>query len=105
MLTKLRLQFVKRISQLTGHRIPDHELGGLSTLGRLARFLEKASAPKPKKLAEVLLADERLTSLPNVKISARKVGSIDRERESGRWKVIEEELVRRRLPVMGRAQE
>lgn len=50
---------------------------------------------KPKKLAELLLSNQELANLPNVKISDRKITMVDREREVGRWKVIEEELVER----------
>lgn len=39
----------------------------------------------------------------NVKISGRKIGPVDREREIGRWKVIEKALEERGLPVLGRA--
>lgn len=69
---------------------------------RLANFLSEVSKPKPKKLAEHLLKDKRLTSLPNVKIMDRRYTPIDKEKEIGRWKVIEEELTRRGLPVTGR---
>lgn len=54
-----------------------------------------------KKLAELLEARSDLPNLPNVKVHAKKIGPIDREIAVGRWKVIEEELQKRNLPVMG----
>ena len=59
--------------------------------------------PKPKKLAEVLEEQSGLSELPNVKLHSKKIGAIDREVVVGRWKVIEEELKKRDLPVTGTA--
>jgi hypothetical protein len=39
--------------------------------------------------------------LANVKVHERRVGPIDKEVAVGRWKVIEEELKKRDLPVTG----
>ncbi|KAI5309248.1 hypothetical protein KEM55_003683 [Ascosphaera atra] len=64
-------------------------------------YLDRASKPKPKKTADVLLADEELVSLPNVKILPKRYTPIDKEVEVGRWKIIEEELIARDLPVTG----
>ena len=58
-----------------------------------------ASKPKPKKLAEELLINEKITSLPNVRVSERKPSFVEKETEIGRWKVIEAELNRRGLPL------
>lgn len=46
-----------------------------------------------------------LAHLPNVTIHARRQTSIDRHKEVGRWKVIEEELRKRGLPVTGRRED
>lgn len=56
---------------------------------------------KPSSLADELLAKPEVTKLPNVRVHSRKVGPIDKEIEIGRWKVIEEELKKRDLPVTG----
>ena len=40
--------------------------------------------------------------LPNVTFSGRRVTPVDREKQVGRWKVIEEELEKRNLPVLGK---
>lgn len=87
--------------QLTGIRIPDHEIDNIRCAKALLRYLAKK--PKPKKLAENLMSDKRLTSLPNVQIMDRRYTPIDSEKEIGRWKLIEKELIRRDLPVTGNA--
>ena len=44
-----------------------------------------------------------LTSLPNVEIFPRRHTPVDKEKTVGRWKVIEKELQKRGLPVLGHA--
>lgn len=95
------VQVLKRVMQLTGVRIPDHAIEDISTAKALVGHLVKK--PKPKKLVESLLVNERLTALPNVQIFDRRYTPIDKEKEIGRWKVIEKELQRRGLPVTGTA--
>ncbi len=92
-------QFIKRVVQLTGARIPDPAISQL----HLARHVLTAvkQDPKPKKLAEILLARSDLMALPNVEIYDRRYTPIDKEKELGRWKIIEEELQKRGLPVTG----
>lgn len=85
--------------QLTGKRIPDHEIEGLDSTKALLGLLVKK--PKPKKLAEFLMVNHKLIDLPNVQIMDRRYTPIDREKEIGRWKVIESELQKRGLPVTG----
>lgn len=57
--------------------------------------------PKAKKLAEVLQQRGDLDQLANVKLHGRRQTPIDKETAVGRWKVIEEELRLRGLPVTG----
>ncbi|KAI5285873.1 hypothetical protein KEM52_002242, partial [Ascosphaera acerosa] len=108
----LKFALLKRVSQLSGHLFPDSQLSRLTTLRRVLAHLHAASRPAPKKLAERLLGasggrknrEERqgvasLASLPNVRVSPRKVSISQRETEVGRWKIIEAELRRRGLPV------
>lgn len=85
--------------QLTGKRISDPDISQIDTARSLLDLL--AQKPKPKKLAEVLLNHEDLISVPNVRIFGRRYTPIDKERDVGRWKVIEKELRRRGLPVTG----
>lgn len=85
--------------QLTGVRIPDPAVESIKNCKGLLGFLVKK--PKPKKLAESLMTDETLSSLPNVKMMDRRYTPVDREKEVGRWKVIEAELLSKGLPVTG----
>ena len=85
--------------QLTGRRIPDPEISQICSARELLLYLTKK--PKPKKLAEALLKREELLEIPNVQIRDRRFTPIDREKEVGRWKVIEKELEKRGLPVTG----
>lgn len=87
--------------QLTGTRIPDPSINDINSAKALFGFLVKK--PKPKKLAQSLMADENLINLPNVKIMDRRYTPIDKEKQVGRWKVIEKELTRQGLPVTGGA--
>jgi hypothetical protein len=57
--------------------------------------------PKPKKLVDEIERREDLLKLPNVKVFNRRITPIDKEIWQGRWKVIEDELVERGLPVTG----
>ncbi|WEW59061.1 hypothetical protein PRK78_004529 [Emydomyces testavorans] len=97
-----RFAFLKRASQLTGYRVPDPEISSMTKVSSLLRLLTVASKPKPAKLAEILISEGKFAALPNVKIFDRRQTPIDHEKEIGRWKVIEEELVKRGLPVTGR---
>jgi hypothetical protein len=65
-------------------------------------FVHLWKPKKPKKTAEALLANENLASLPNVKIADHRVTFVHREKEVGRWKVIEEELRERDIQPLGR---
>ena len=59
--------------------------------------------PPPKNLHEELAVREDLTSQSNVMVLSRRETPVDKEKEVGRWKVIEKELQERGLPVLGRA--
>jgi hypothetical protein len=83
--------------QLTGVRVPDNVIRSSNTTKALLNHL--IAPPKPKKLVEELAQKEDLTALPNVSIWSRRITSIDKEEKIGRWKVIEEELKARNLPV------
>jgi hypothetical protein len=53
--------------------------------------------PKPKKLADFLVADASLQSLPNVKIFPKKQKPSHKDEELGRKKLIDAELRERGL--------
>ena len=86
--------------QLTGKRIADPVIALSIDAGALAESL--MVKPKPKKLAQLLVTQPNLTSIPNIQIYNRRYTPIDKEKEVGRWKVIEKELGKRGLPITGR---
>lgn len=93
-------QVLKRVMQLTGTRISDPNIGNITNSSILLTHLVKK--PKAKKLADNLISKE-LAELPNVQISKRRYGPIDKEKEVGRWKIIKQELERLGLqPIKGR---
>ena len=93
---------MKRYMVLTGQRVSDPAISSSKTIGELLHKL--AAPPKPKKLAQTLSEDKSngpLAKLGNVKIFQRRVTPIDKEKQVGRWKVIEKELEKRDLPITG----
>jgi len=58
-----------------------------------------AAKPTPKKLVETHEFLHVLRSLRNVKIHQERTGPIDKDKAVGRWKVIEQELLERDLPL------
>lgn len=90
---------MRRIVHLTGLHISDHLIHKTQSVGFLVTELSKA--PPPKTLYEQLAADKKLTSLSNVSLAARRITPVDKEKKVGRWKLIEQELRRRDLPVLG----
>ena len=57
--------------------------------------------PEPKKLFDSDQLKKVSVDLPNVTIHAGRQTPIDKHKQVGRWKVIEEELINRGLPVTG----
>jgi Ribosomal subunit 39S len=94
---------MKRVSQLTGHGIPDPIMTSAKSLSDLFDYLTRASNPKPKKLAHQLLTKEDIINLPNVHIMGRRETPVDKDKQFGRWKIIESELQSRGLPVLSRS--
>ncbi len=85
--------------QLTGIRIPDATINACSTpLTLLAALTAK---PKNVKVANALFDDDRLDGLNNVTVFDRRVNSVDKDQQLGRWKVIRRELEQRGLPLYG----
>lgn len=89
-------------------RLPDPLLNRLAqnpeaTYGDLVAAVLEFTAPKPQKVNDYLVANDALLAQANVKVSAKKVLPSDKEKALGRWKVIEGELLKRGLPVFGRA--
>ncbi|KAG5920778.1 hypothetical protein E4U61_007510 [Claviceps capensis] len=98
---QLKFAIRKRIFQTTGVLVPDARLGAARTIKHILTLAVKK--PTPPKLATLLEERGVFQELPNFKLHSRKLGPIDRETAVGRWKVIEEELQKRNLPVTGTA--
>ncbi|KAG5944338.1 hypothetical protein E4U59_007319 [Claviceps monticola] len=98
---QLKFAIRKRIFQTTGVLVSDARLGAARTIKHILTLAVKK--PTPPKLATLLEERGIFQELPNFKLHSRKIGPIDREIAVGRWKVIEEELQKRNLPVTGTA--
>ncbi|KAL1618308.1 hypothetical protein SLS54_007285 [Diplodia seriata] len=96
---EIKFAVVKRVMQLTGTRISDPIIAKSDTAGILLSNITKK--PQPTKLFEKLERDQVLSHLRNVKISPRRITPIDKEKQVGRWKVIEQKLLDKNLPVTG----
>ncbi|KAL4788246.1 ribosomal subunit 39S-domain-containing protein [Aspergillus varians] len=92
-----KFAFLKRFSQLTGHYFPDPVIESISSVQQVMHHIQKELTPKPKKLAEHLVTDEGLQSLPNVKVFAKKQKPWHMDEELGRKKLIDAELRERGL--------
>ncbi|KEQ82671.1 hypothetical protein M438DRAFT_346929 [Aureobasidium pullulans EXF-150] len=95
--TKFKL--TKNLRTATNMQIPDIIMHRATTLKDFQQAI--LSKPKPKKLSKDLLANSELMANPNLQVRGRRQTPIHKERAVGRWKVIEEELVNRGLPVFG----
>ncbi|OAQ78841.1 ribosomal protein L50, mitochondria [Purpureocillium lilacinum] len=91
----------KRLYQLTGNLVPDAKLAAATTVKHILTLAAKE--PKPQKLTQLLSRRDDLQRLSNVKVHSHKIRAIEKETVVGRWKVIEEELKKRGLPVTGTA--
>ncbi|KAK5680462.1 hypothetical protein LTS10_007390 [Elasticomyces elasticus] len=95
----VKMALIKRTLQLTGKRLPDPAVSLSTTLADLYNHLQLKE--QPKKLAQTPQMQRIKLSTPNVKVFTNRQTPIHKEKEIGRWKIIEEELVRRDLPVTG----
>ena len=88
---------MKRIMQLTGKRIPDAAISQAWTVEDL--YMAFRVPEKPKKLVDAPEMKSLDADLPNVTVHRKKRTSIHKEKRIGRWKLIEDELLQRNLPV------
>ncbi|KAH6678376.1 ribosomal subunit 39S-domain-containing protein [Halenospora varia] len=95
----VKFAVIKRTLQLTGVKVPDAAIRSAKTAKTLLSHL--VTPPKPRKLIDALAQQEDLLNLPNVRVYSQRITPIDREKEVGRWKLIEKELEARGLPVTG----
>jgi hypothetical protein len=63
----------------------------------------RASTSKPKALADHLLTKHDVVGLPNVHVMARRETPVDKDKQFGRWKMIEAELQSKGLPVLSKS--
>ena len=97
--TNTTIQVLKRTLQLTGVRFPDSAIPSSNTAKTILNHL--ITPPKPRKLFDALKVKEDLLTLPNVSVYQSKITFKDKEETVGRWKVIEQELRARGLPLFG----
>ncbi|KAK5956986.1 hypothetical protein OHC33_001355 [Knufia fluminis] len=105
------LKILNHFSRLISYRIPDPLITALAAPGPhglnvsgFLRAIEENLAPKPANVAERLMGDEVLAAQSNLLVLGRRETPVDKEKELGRWKVIESELRARGLPVLGKAE-
>ncbi|KAI0392143.1 ribosomal subunit 39S-domain-containing protein [Xylariaceae sp. FL0594] len=97
---RIRFAITKRVFQLTGHLVPDHQLSALSTVSSLLHTLHKP--PKPATLTQEIQERRRdLVDLPNVSVTPRRVTRGDKEIALGRFKIMQKEFAKRGLPAKG----
>ncbi|KAF2167057.1 hypothetical protein M409DRAFT_22493 [Zasmidium cellare ATCC 36951] len=96
--SNMKLAILKRAMQLTGKRIPDPALSNVRTLTDLYNAL--MIKEKPKKLTQDPKL-EPLKAMGNVQVHATRRTPVHKDKEVGRWKIIEDELKLRNLPVFG----
>ncbi|KAI1077935.1 ribosomal subunit 39S-domain-containing protein [Whalleya microplaca] len=97
---RIKFAVTKRVFQLTGHLVPDHQLPTLNNVHALLRLVQRP--PKPKTLTqEIQKRNQDLLELPNVTVASKRVTRGDKEKAVGRFKLIEEEFKKRDLPLVG----
>ncbi|KAI1134577.1 ribosomal subunit 39S-domain-containing protein [Hypoxylon sp. FL0543] len=97
---RIKFAVTKRIFQLTGQLVHDHQLSSISDVRSLLHAVQ--TPPKPKTLTQELQERRQdLIQLPNVSVAAKRITRGDKEKALGRFKLIEEELKKRDLPLDG----
>jgi len=93
----MKFAFLKRLSQLTGHFIPDSAIASITNIQHAIDYLETLVKPKPKKLAQQLMTNKELQNIPNVQVFQSRRTRIHQDEELGRRKIIEAGLRERGL--------
>ncbi|KAF3761656.1 hypothetical protein M406DRAFT_281738, partial [Cryphonectria parasitica EP155] len=96
---RVKFAITKRIFQLTGQTIPDAKLLYVNTVGSLLSFLVKP--PPARTVMQAIEQRGELAQLPNVEVFAKRQTPVHEAQRVGRWKVIQQELEKRGLPVLG----
>jgi len=97
----IKFAILKRTMQLTGKRIPDILLSNATTLDHLHRAF--ATKETPKKLHDTEQLQKLMSGdvVPNVAVHDRRRTHVHKDKEIGRWKLIEDELALRNMPTSG----
>jgi hypothetical protein len=113
-------QVIKKLAIISGISLTDPAIMRIRNGHTLLEAAQ--SSPKPKKLIvrnaeqedELIITGQTtgrrgasvrpklaisLLNLPNVKVSDKRISRVDQEKQIGRWKVIQEELEARSLPL------
>ncbi|KAI1427786.1 ribosomal subunit 39S-domain-containing protein [Xylaria sp. FL1777] len=97
---RIRFAVTKRVFQLTGQLVADHQLQSITTVQTLLHVLKKP--PKPATLTQELQTRHPdLLNLPNVTVAPKRVTRGDKEIALGRFKLTQDEFKKRNLPVYG----
>ena len=95
----IRFQILKRTLQLTGKRLSDPSISTSSTLADLYHAFRTTKTPN--QLAQAPQLKKLRVNAPNVTVHTRRQTPIDKDKAVGRWKIIEDELTSRDLPITG----
>lgn len=85
--------------QLSGKRVPDPVISRADTLAGLYDAFKVRE--KPAKLAKTPEFQRLPDISANIAVHSKRRTPVHKEKSIGRWKVIEEELTLRNLPVFG----
>ncbi|KAH7040979.1 uncharacterized protein B0I36DRAFT_311871 [Microdochium trichocladiopsis] len=96
----IKFAVLKRFFQLTGQRVPDINFGSVVSARSVLTIVQQP--PKAQTLAqEIEVRRPELFSVPNITFAAKRITRGDKDKSLGRFKVIEEELKKRDLPLDG----
>ncbi|KAI5204699.1 dihydroxy-acid and 6-phosphogluconate dehydratase [Aureobasidium subglaciale] len=96
---KAKFRLTKKLRTLVNMNIPDIVMHRATTLKDFQQAI--LTKPKPKKLSFALLANDELMANSNLQVRGGRQTAVHKDRNVGRWKLIEKELMDRGLPVFG----
>ncbi|KAI5198517.1 dihydroxy-acid and 6-phosphogluconate dehydratase [Aureobasidium subglaciale] len=94
-----KFKLTKKLRTLVKMNIPDIVMHRATTLKDFQQAI--FTKPKPKKLSFALLANDELMANSNLQVRGGRQTAVHKDRNVGRWKLIEKELMNRGLPVFG----
>lgn len=93
----------RKVYEKTGLRLADHALQHAHTLRKMRTLLTDTQTKKPG--VTKLDVSDLLSEIQNVEVYSSRVTSIDKEKKVGRWKLIEQALKDKGLPITGHTTE